>query len=106
MTPRSLLPPRLPATAPTRPRPAIQAARLTGGPRKLVAVTEVQGMEGDVVVMQDIFRFEPDGIDPEGKAHGRIVSTGVRPQFMDRLDAHGCPVTQELFSPRNLMSDH
>ncbi|RMF70893.1 MAG: CpaF family protein [Planctomycetota bacterium] len=84
----------------------VQAARLTGGPRKIISVTEVQGMEGDVVVMQDIFRFEQDGVDSEGKAFGRIVSTGVRPQFMDRLIAHGCDVSPELFTPRDLVSDH
>ncbi len=84
----------------------IQAARLTGGRRKIISVTEVQGMEGDVVVMQDIFRFEQDGVDAEGKAHGRIVSTGVRPLFMDRLITHGAKVEPELFQPRNLVADY
>ena len=83
----------------------VQAARLTGGPRKIISVTEVQGMEGDVVVMQDIFRFEQDGVDSQGRAHGRIVSTGVRPLFMDRLLAHGCSVSPELFTQRDLVVD-
>jgi pilus assembly protein CpaF len=83
----------------------VQAARLTGGPRKIVAVTEVQGMEGDVVTMQDIFRFEQDGVNREGRAFGRIVSTGVRPGFLDRLRAAGAVVDNDWFSPRDLMTD-
>lgn len=83
----------------------VQAARLTGGRRKIIAVTEVQGMEGDVVVMQDIFRFEQDGVDSEGRAYGRIVSTGVRPLFMDRLQAHGCRIDPDLFTQRTLVDD-
>ncbi len=83
----------------------VQAARLTGGRRKIIAVTEVQGMEGDVVVMQDIFRFEQDGVDGQGRAYGRIVSTGVRPQFLERLEAHGCKLDPDLFTPRDLVAD-
>ncbi|MEP0847720.1 MAG: CpaF family protein [Phycisphaerae bacterium] len=83
----------------------VQAARLTGGRRKIIAVTEVQGMEGDVVVMQDIFRFEQDGVDGDGKAYGRIVSTGVRPLFMDRLAAHGCKISPDMFTQRVLVDD-
>ncbi len=84
----------------------VQAARLTGGRRKIISVTEVQGMEGDVVVMHDIFRFEQDGVDAEGRAHGRIVSTGVRPLFMERLITHGARVDPEMFQPRVLVSDY
>lgn len=83
----------------------VQAARLTGGPRKIISVTEVQGMEGDVVVMQDIFKFEQDGVNAEGRAYGRIVSTGVRPQFMDRLESHGANVSPDIFLPSDLVTD-
>ena len=83
----------------------VMAARLTGGPRKIINITEVQGMEGDVVTMQDIFKFEQDGVTPDGKAYGRIVSTGVRPQFLDRLTSHGCKINTSMFSPRDLVSD-
>jgi len=83
----------------------VMAARLTGGPRKIINVTEVQGMEGEVVTMQDIFRFEQDGVNAAGKAYGRIVSTGVRPQFMDRLKSSGCQVNNEMFVPRDLVVD-
>jgi pilus assembly protein CpaF len=84
----------------------VQAARLTGGRRKIVSVTEVQGMEGDVVVMHDIFKFQQDGVDPEGKAYGRIVATGVRPLFMDRLITHGAKIDPEMFRPRDLVADY
>jgi pilus assembly protein CpaF len=83
----------------------VQAARLTGGPRKITAITEVQGMEGDVVTMQDIFRFEQDGVGPDGKAYGRMLSTGVRPSFLDRLRAAGAVVENDWFSPRDLLVD-
>ena len=83
----------------------VQAARLTGGPRKIVSVTEVQGMEGDVITMQDIFKFEQDGVNAEGKAIGRIVATGVRPQFIDRLKASGAEVDTAWFEPRDLVVD-
>ncbi len=83
----------------------VRAARLTGGPRKIVSVTEVQGMEGDVVTMQDIFRFEQDGVSQEGKAFGRIVSTGVRPGFLDRLKSAGAIIDNDWFSARDLVTD-
>lgn len=83
----------------------IQAARLPGGRRKITSVTEVQGMEGDVVVMQDIFKFDQQGVDSEGRAYGEIVSTGVRPLFMERLIAHGCNVDPKIFHPRAMCSD-
>ncbi len=83
----------------------VQAARLTGGPRKIIAVTEVQGMEGDVVTMQDIFKFEQDGVNSQGKAYGRIVSTGVRPGFIDRLKSAGAIVNHEWFVARDLVTD-
>lgn len=83
----------------------VQASRLPGGRRKIMSVTEVQGMEGDVVTMQEIFKFEQLGVDSEGKAYGQIVATGVRPQFLDRLAASGHPVDPSIFTPRVLVKD-
>lgn len=83
----------------------VQAGRLPGGRRKILAVTEVQGMEGDVVVMQDIFKFEQEGTDADGRAYGKIVSTGVRPMFMERLLAHGAKISPSMFEQRDLISD-
>ena len=83
----------------------VQAARLTGGPRKIVSVTEVQGMEGDVVTMQDIFRFEQNGVGKNGRAYGRITSTGIRPGFLERLRSSGAIVDNDWFSARDLLVD-
>ncbi|QOJ14658.1 MAG: CpaF family protein [Planctomycetia bacterium] len=83
----------------------VQAARLTGGRRKITNITEVQGMEGDVVTMQDIFKFEQIGVDSRSRAYGRIVSCGVRPGFLDRLKASGCAIDSNWFTPRTLVED-
>ena len=83
----------------------VQAARLTGGPRKITNITEVQGMEGEVITMQDIFKYEQDGVNAEGRSYGRIVSTGVRPGFVDRLKSSGCYVDPDWFIPRDLVVD-
>ena len=80
----------------------VQSNRLQGGPRKVTYITEVLGLEQDTVVMQDIFRFVQDGIDEEGKAFGHFESTGVRPSFMDRLEASGVRLPGNLFSARRL----
>ncbi len=83
----------------------VRAARLTGGPRKICSVTEVQGMEGDVVTMQDLFRFEQDGVNAAGKAFGRLVSTGVRPGFLERLQSSGSVIDPDWFVARDLVID-
>ena len=83
----------------------VQAQRLTGGPRKICSITEVSGMEGEVVTMQDIFSFEQWGIDSNGRAHGQIVATGIRPSFMDRLQQSGCSVDCSIFERQVLMRD-
>jgi len=83
----------------------VQVQRVTGGARKVASVTEVTGMEGDVITMQDIFAFEQVGIAAGGKAIGQFVATGIRPSFLERLKASGCHVPVELFTRRVLMSD-
>jgi len=80
----------------------IQASRLQGGPRKVTYITEVLGMEGDTIVMQDIFNYEQTGIDESGRAQGHFVATGVRPSFMDRLEAAGVRLPSNIFAPRRL----
>jgi pilus assembly protein CpaF len=80
----------------------IQVNRLQGGPRKVTQITEVLGMEGETVIMQDIFTFVQDGIDEQGRAHGHFESTGVRPGFMDRLESCGVRLPGSLFAPRAL----
>ena len=80
----------------------IQASRLQGGPRKVTYVTEIVGMEGDTIVMQDIFKFVQEGIDANGKAHGRFVSTGVRPKCIEHMEASGVKLPTSIFTERNL----
>lgn len=80
----------------------IQASRLQGGPRKVTYVTEVVGLEQDTLIMQDIFKFENDGIDEDGRAFGHFESTGVRPSFMSKLEAAGVRLPGNLFAQRSL----
>jgi len=80
----------------------IQASRLQGGPRKITYITEVLNMEQDTVIMQDVFRFMADGVDENGKCFGHFESTGVRPAFMDRLEASGVRLPSNLFAARTL----
>ncbi|WP_437205324.1 CpaF family protein [Planctomicrobium sp. SH664] len=82
----------------------IQVSRLQGGPRKVTHITEVMNMEQDTIIMQDIFRFVQDGIDPDGRAFGHFETTGVRPGFMPRLEAAGVRLPSNLFSARRLGS--
>jgi pilus assembly protein CpaF len=74
----------------------IQLERMKDGSRKVVNVTEVQGMEGDVIVMQDIFVFEQTGYEG-GKVLGRLRPTGIRPKFMDKIEALGINLPPEIF---------
>jgi pilus assembly protein CpaF len=83
----------------------VQAQRLTGGPRKIVSVSEVGGMEGDIITMQDIFVFEQHGIDSIGKAYGQFKATGIRPGFLDRLKAAGTKIDTSIFEQRVLAAD-
>ncbi len=75
----------------------IQQTRLKDGTRKIVNITEVQGMEGDVIVLQDIFAFQQEGVDEEGKIIGRLVPTGVRPKFYSRLESSGIHIPPNVF---------
>jgi pilus assembly protein CpaF len=75
----------------------VHVARLSDGSRRITNVSEVVGMEGDVVTTQDIFVFQKTGLDEEGRVLGRHVPVGVRPQFMDRLRASGIHLPPDLF---------
>ena len=75
----------------------VQLARLSDGSRKVVSVQEVSGMEGDVVTMQEIFKFEQTGVDQNGKVKGRFRATGIRPKFADKFQAMGIQIPHELF---------
>lgn len=75
----------------------IQQSRLKDGSRKIVSITEVQGMEGDIIVLQDIFSFKQEGLTPEGKIIGRLVPTGVRPKFYEKLEVSGIHIPPSVF---------
>src|SRR5213592_2055105 len=83
----------------------IQANRLQGGPRKVTSITEVNGMEQDVIVMQEIFRYRQMGIDGNGKAIGQFEATGVRPSFVNKIEAAGIKLPSNLFQERVLLRD-
>jgi pilus assembly protein CpaF len=76
----------------------IHLNRLADGTRRVVQVSEVQGMEGDVIVMQDIFRFVQTGVE-NGRVLGHFTAMGVRPKFMDKIEAAGIFVSPALFAP-------
>ncbi|WNF36967.1 CpaF family protein [Bacillaceae bacterium IKA-2] len=75
----------------------IQQSRLKDGSRKITNITEVQGLEGDVIVLQDIFAFKQKGVDSQGKIIGKLVPTGVRPKFYSRLENSGLNIPANVF---------
>jgi len=75
----------------------VHEARFPDGTRKITALTEIQGMEGDVITLQDIFVYEQKGKDENGKVIGRFKPTGIRPKFMDKLLNSGIQVSNDIF---------
>jgi pilus assembly protein CpaF len=75
----------------------IQIARMPDGSRKLISVSEVTGMEGQVVTMQDLFRFEQRGIDSDGRIQGEFKPTGIRPQFAEKFEIAGIQLPPDVF---------
>ena len=80
----------------------VQVARMRDGTRRVTHVSEITGMEGQVVTMQDIFTFEQLGVDENGKVIGQMKSTGLRPKFADRIEAAGIALPPELFMGERL----
>ena len=75
----------------------VQAARFSDGSRRVTGITEVTGMEGQIITLQDLFVFEKRGIDPDGRVIGRFAATGIRPKFYEKLVAAGIRLRQEVF---------
>ena len=71
---------------------------MSDGTRKLTHISEVAGMEGEVVTMQDIFRFQQTGVDAEGQVLGEFKSTGIRPLFAERFQSLGINLSPNIFS--------
>ncbi len=83
----------------------VQASRLQGGPRRVTYITEVVGMEQDTVIMQDIYKYNQQGIDENGRARGQFEASGIRPSFMDRLESAGVRLPASAFRQRVMMVD-
>ncbi len=82
----------------------VQVARLTDGKRKVLSITEITGMEGDVITVQEIFQFRQTGTSATGAVQGHFCATGVRPRFAERLRNFGIEVPENLFDPTRQFS--
>lgn len=83
----------------------IQANRLQGGVRRVTSVTEVVGMEGDTVVLQEIYHYKQLGVSPNGKAYGEFHATGVRPKVVEQLNSSNLHFPKNFFTERVLYRD-
>ncbi|MGH6948448.1 MAG: CpaF family protein [Kiloniellales bacterium] len=81
----------------------IQLERMSDGRRRLVSLQEITGMEGEVVTMQEIFRFQRQATDSEGNIHGRFVTSGIRPKFVTEFEARGIHVPHAIFDPNHVL---
>jgi pilus assembly protein CpaF len=77
----------------------IQLQRLSDGTRRIVSISEISGIEGDIIQLQDIFKFQRVSTDPEGRIHGHYQATGIRPRFLNDLVARGLTVPTAYFDP-------
>ncbi len=77
----------------------VQASRLIDGRRRVLCIAEIVGMEGEIITMQDIFKFQQEDVDPEGNVIGSFVATGVRPRCVSRLERTGIRLSPDLFKP-------
>jgi pilus assembly protein CpaF len=75
----------------------VQQDRLPDGTRRCISITEITGMEGDIITTQDIFLFEQENIDEQGRVRGRYRATGIRPKFAGRMASNGIRLSPELF---------
>jgi pilus assembly protein CpaF len=80
----------------------VQLSRLSDGRRRVMSISEVTGMEGDVVTMQDIFAFRKRGKGQNGEVLGEMVYTGIRPKFMDKLVANGVELSADTFAQEGM----
>ena len=79
----------------------VHQTRMKDGVRRITHVTEVAGMEGEIITLQDLFLFDYGaGIDDDGKFRGQLQATGIRPRFVERLSELGVSVSAKIFAPR------
>jgi len=77
----------------------LQMARFSDGSRRVTHITEITGMEVDIVSLQDVFLFEKQGLSPEGRVLGTFTATGIRPRFEEKLRSAGIALPANLFEP-------
>ncbi len=80
----------------------LQQNRLSDGTRKLVSVQEITGMEGDIITLQELFKFEQVGIDAKRRVKGQFRCMGVRPQFAEKAKSQGISLPPALFDPNTI----
>jgi pilus assembly protein CpaF len=78
----------------------VQVQRMSDGKRRMISISEITGMEGEVVAMQEIFKFSREGVDEDGTIVGNYIATGIRSKFMERYRQWGIKLPQDLFDPR------
>ncbi len=78
----------------------VQLSRLSDGTRRLTSVSEITGMEGDIVQMQEIFKYVRTGLEADGTIIGEFRATGVRPKFLDEIKSMGIEIPSEYFDPK------
>ena len=75
----------------------VQCSRMSDGTRRVTSITEITGMEGEIVSLQDIFVFEKRGLGPDGRVRGRFSATGILPKFHEKLLAAGIQLSSDIF---------
>ena len=80
----------------------VQVSRLSDGKRKIVSISEITGMEGDVITMQEIFVFQQTGVGADGSVVGHFKATGIRPKFLERIKAFGIAMSETMFDPNRV----
>jgi pilus assembly protein CpaF len=81
----------------------LQLERLSDGMRRVTSLNEITGMEGEVIQMQEIFKFRRRSTDADGKIHGDYVATGIRPQFVEEFETRGIEIPEGIFSPNRVL---
>ncbi len=77
----------------------VQANRLMDGTRRVISISEIVGMEGDIITMQEIFQFKQEDVDSDGRVHGAFISAGIRPRCLTRIESAGIRLSPDLFRP-------
>jgi pilus assembly protein CpaF len=77
----------------------VQVSRMSDGKRRMMSIAEIVGMEGEVITMQEIFKYERFGTDSDGNIRGKYTATGIRSRFADKFRIYGYELPQSLFKP-------